>query len=134
MIGLDTSTVPAVMRGGARLKHRLLSHRRSDVTMAQPVAAEIEYGLARHPASRPKTELSERWLLASRELRRIEWTDAVSSAFGRIKADLEREGQPIADFDIAIAAYADAFDATLITSNLSHFERIGGLEVEDWLG
>ncbi len=134
MILLDTDTVSALMRGDEVTKSRLLTHRRTEVALPQPVVAEIEYGLARLPASRRRTRLIERWRLVSGELLRVEWTDEVSGAFGRVKAALEREGRPIEDFDIAIAAHAIVHNATLITSNLSYFERITGLAVEDWNG
>jgi tRNA(fMet)-specific endonuclease VapC len=133
MIVLDTNTVAAVMRGEERIKHRLLAHSRSSVVLPQPVVAEIEYGLSRLPDSRRKTTLSDRWGVVSRELRRIDWTDSVSVAFGTIKAVLERRGRRLDDFDIAIAAHAVAYDAVLVTSNVSHFDRIKGLDIEDWL-
>jgi predicted nucleic acid-binding protein len=133
MIVLDTNTVAEVMRGDERVRERLLAHPRGAVTLPQPVVAEIEYGLARLPASRRRTALAGRWSVISRELRRIEWTDAVSARFGTIKAELERRGRPIDDFDVAIAAHAIAFEAVLVTHNLTHFERIPGLRVEDWL-
>lgn len=134
MIVLDTNTVSAIMRGEPQATRRLLAHRRSDVALPQPVVAEISYGLARLQPSRRRTELSERWQLISRELGRLEWTDAVSSAFGEIKARLESQGERLDDFDIAIAAHAVAQRGTLVTHNLAHFERIPGLEIDDWLG
>ena len=133
MIVLDTNTVSAVMRGDERVRPHILAHPRGTVTLPQPVVAEIEYGLARLPASQRKTALEERWSVVSRELRHLEWTDAVSERFGSIKAELERRGRPVDDFDVAIAAHAIAFDAVLVTHNLSHFERIPGLRAEDWL-
>jgi tRNA(fMet)-specific endonuclease VapC len=133
MIVLDTNTVSAVMHGDERVRGRILAHPRGAVTLPQPVVAEIEYGLARLRASHRRRALEERWSVVSRELRRIEWTDAVSRSFGSIKAELERRDRPIDDFDVAIAAHAVAFDAVLVTHNLSHFERIPGLRVEDWL-
>jgi tRNA(fMet)-specific endonuclease VapC len=133
MIVLDTNTVAAVMRGEGRVKQRLLAHSRGSVVVPQPVVAEIEYGLSRLPDSRRKRTLSDRWGVVSREFRRIDWTDSVSSAFGNIKAALERRGRRLDDFDIAIAAHAIAYDAVLVTSNVSHFDRIKGLEIEDWL-
>jgi len=134
MILLDTNTVSALMRGDPQANRRLLTHSRAGVAIPQPVAAEIEYGLARLPESRRKETLRERWAVVSRELRRLDWTDAVSQAFGEVKAGLERKGCPVDDFDLAIAAHAIAYDAVLVTNNLSHFERITGLELEDWLG
>jgi tRNA(fMet)-specific endonuclease VapC len=66
------------------------------------------------------------------ELTRVEWTDAVSEAFGDIKAVLEKRGQRIEDFDAAIAAHAVANDATLVTAKPEQMTRIPGLPVEDW--
>jgi len=60
------------------------------------------------------------------------WTNAVSDAFGRIKATLEKRGQRIEDFDAAIAAHAVAAGATLITANTGHMVRVPGLRVDDW--
>ena len=65
-------------------------------------------------------------------MQRVEWTDAVSHAYGSIKAALERRGSRIEDFDAAIAAHAVALGATLVTSNIEHMARISGLRVEDW--
>jgi len=133
MIVLDTNTVAAVMRGEERMKQRLLTHSRGSVVVPQPVVAEIEYGLSRLPDSRRKRMLSDRWSVVAREFRRIDWTDSVSTAFGTIKSDLERRGHRLDDFDIAIAAHAIAYGAVLVTGNLSHFERIKDLDIEDWL-
>ncbi len=55
---------------------------------------------------------------------------------GRIYADLERIGQPIGRVDPMIAAIALRNNLTLITGNLSHFERIQALDydlkLENW--
>jgi len=59
-------------------------------------------------------------------------TDAVSEAFGTIKAALERTGQRIEDLDAAIAAHALGHEATLVTADLAHITRVRGLVVEDW--
>jgi tRNA(fMet)-specific endonuclease VapC len=56
----------------------------------------------------------------------------VSRAFGGIKVGLERKGQRLEDFDVAIAAHAVAHNAILVTSNVAHMSGIAGLEVEDW--
>ena len=76
--------------------------------------------------------VNERWALVSSELGRIEWTNAVSASFGLVKAELEFKCKLIEDFDIAIAAHALAWDATLVSGNTKHFQRIEGLQLEDW--
>jgi tRNA(fMet)-specific endonuclease VapC len=102
------------------------------VLVAQPVFAEISYGIARLPRSKKKEALQHRFALVKSQLGRAEWTDAVSEAFGAIKAHLERKGTRIEDFDAAIAAHAQAWEATLVTVNVAHMARVPGLRVEDW--
>lgn len=59
-----------------------------------------------------------------------------SELAGRIYADLERTGQPIGRADPMIAAIAVKLNLTLITGNVSHYQRIQqlgyGLKVENW--
>jgi tRNA(fMet)-specific endonuclease VapC len=55
---------------------------------------------------------------------------------GRIYADLERTGQPIGLADAIIAAISIQNDLTLITGNLSHYQRIQTLsyhlKLDNW--
>ena len=53
----------------------------------------------------------------------------VSETYGRIRALLQREGTPLADMDLQIAATAISHGLTLVTGNLAHFERIPGLSI-----
>lgn len=52
---------------------------------------------------------------------------------GRIRAELEKKGTPLALADLEIAAIAIANDFTLVTNNTRHFERISQLRYENWL-
>jgi tRNA(fMet)-specific endonuclease VapC len=129
---LDTNAVSALMKGAPAVVDRLGASDRADVAVPQPVLAEIAFGIERLPRSKRRAELQDRFDLMCTEIPRAEWTDAVSQAYGRIKATLERRGQRIEDFDAAIAAHALALDATLVTANLDHMTRIPGLRVQDW--
>jgi tRNA(fMet)-specific endonuclease VapC len=129
---LDTNAVSALMKGTAAVVERLAAAEPGDVRIPQPVLAEIAYGIERLPRSRRRQALQARFELVCSELQRTEWTDAVSQAYGRIKAGLERRGLRIEDFDAAIAAHALAFGATLVTSNVEHLGRVPGLRIEDW--
>lgn len=132
MYVLDTNAVSALMRGDAKVVSRLSARSRQDVVLPQPVRAEIEYGIARLPESSRGQALKDRWALISNELGRVAWDDAVSDCFGWVKAELERAGRLIEDFDIAIAAHAIAWDATLVSANTKHFTRIKELRLETW--
>jgi tRNA(fMet)-specific endonuclease VapC len=131
-IVLDTNAVSALMKGDPALIERLRQRSKGEVSVPQPVLAEIAYGIERLPKSKRKQDLQERFDLVRSELARAGWSDEVSECFGRVKAMLEKKGQRIEDFDIAIAAHAMASDAVLVTANLDHMTRIPGLTVEDW--
>ena len=45
---------------------------------------------------------------------------------------LEKQGQRIEDFDLAIAAHSLAENAVLVTANRGQMARVPGLVVEDW--
>lgn len=129
---LDTNAVSALMKGLPAVVDRLSSTEPASIAVPQPVLAEIAFGIERLPRSRRRAALQARFDLVSAELPRAEWTDLVSQAYGRIKATLERRGTRIEDFDAAIAAHALAVDATLVTADLDHMNRVPGLRVEDW--
>ena len=52
--------------------------------------------------------------------------------YGRLKADLERKGQRLDDFDLLIASTAIVNNMVMVTSNSRHFGRIEDIVLEDW--
>lgn len=53
--------------------------------------------------------------------------------YGKLRASLEKKGQPIGSLDTLIAAHAKSLDVVLVTNNMKEFERVEGLEVENWV-
>lgn len=129
---LDTNVVSLLMRGEPMVCQQLTSCSRTDVFLPQPVVAEIEYGLARMPKSARQKRLRQRFDIFRTELMRAPWSDDVSRIFGDIKSSLERRGMRLEDFDVAVAAHALALEATLVTENRDHMQRIRGLRIESW--
>jgi tRNA(fMet)-specific endonuclease VapC len=120
------------MKGNSTFLQRLQEVNRSEVSIPQPVIAEIAYGIERLPRSRRRDLLQNRFDLIRLELGRVNWTDPVSERFGSIKAVLEKRGKRIEDFDAAIAAHALAEDAVLVTANIEQMTRVPRLKIEDW--
>ena len=52
--------------------------------------------------------------------------------YAKEKARLRRKGKPLDDFDLLIGATAISNNLTLVTKNISDFERIEGIEIENW--
>ena len=45
---------------------------------------------------------------------------------------LEKQGLPIGNMDLMIAAHALAEDTVVVTNNAREFHRVPGLAVEEW--
>lgn len=54
--------------------------------------------------------------------------------YGAIRAALEKQGHPIGVKDLHIAGHARSEGLVLVTNNVSEFERVPALEVENWIG
>jgi tRNA(fMet)-specific endonuclease VapC len=63
----------------------------------------------------------------------IPFDTAAAEVFGRLKADLEHAGTPLAEPDLRIAAVALTHDLTLVSGNARHFGRVPGLVIENWI-
>ena len=62
----------------------------------------------------------------------IDIDKAIIETFSELKANLQKTGTPIDDFDLLIAATALTMNSTLVTNNEKHFNRIKGLQIENW--
>lgn len=51
--------------------------------------------------------------------------------FGILKAELEKAGKRLEDFDLLIAATARVSNLILVTRNIDHFKRVAGLRIAD---
>ena len=53
--------------------------------------------------------------------------------YGAIRAHVEKLGRPIGVNDLHIAGHARSEGLVLVTNNLSEFERVPALELENWV-
>ncbi|MBN2122997.1 MAG: type II toxin-antitoxin system VapC family toxin [Deltaproteobacteria bacterium] len=132
---LDTTAFSAAMGRDESLFEFLRRRAPGDIATVPPVVAEIEFGIERldHSSRQYHLLIGERDRLLN-VIHVLPWTPEASSSFGRIKADLEKHGKLIDDFDIVIGAIALAHGCSVITSNLKHFQRIKGLRTASWKG
>jgi tRNA(fMet)-specific endonuclease VapC len=57
---------------------------------------------------------------------------SIMDVFGELKSGLERKGKIIEDMDIMVAATALSYNLILVTNDVSHFQRIEDLRIENW--
>jgi predicted nucleic acid-binding protein len=126
---LDTDTCIAILRGHAAVVERRAATT-DEVATTWISAAELHYGAAKSAAP----ENNRRVVTAFLATLPVFGLDGASvQVFGEAKALLERRGQRLADADLLIGAIAIVHQATLVTGNRRHYERIPGLALEDWL-
>lgn len=53
--------------------------------------------------------------------------------YGEIRTILEKQGTPIGNNDLWIAAHTLALDVTLVTNNTKEFVKIAHLKMENWV-
>jgi len=63
----------------------------------------------------------------------LPFDEAAARRFGILKAELEKQGEPLDDMDLQIASIALENDLPLVTNNTRHFNRLNGLRLVNWL-
>lgn len=124
-IALINGTSPKVrarsaqlVRGGAVLSTSLI------------VAHELWYGVAK--SSRVAQNANRLTAFLDRAVTLLDYTERDAQAAAVIRADLERKGKRIGEYDTLIAGQAFARNMILVTANTREFARVKGLTVEDW--
>lgn len=100
-----------------------------DVCISSITMAELEFGVqnSKYPL-RNKMAL----LLLLSEIEILSFGQKAAQAYGEIRKDLKDKGQLIGGNDLLIAAHAKAEDCILVTNNLKEFERVKGLNCQNW--
>lgn len=63
----------------------------------------------------------------------VDWDQDAAWVYGGVRKTLEAQGQRIGERDLLLACQALAMGATMVTNNIREFERIEGLNLENWV-
>jgi tRNA(fMet)-specific endonuclease VapC len=128
---LDSNTIAALIRKDVLVAKRLKEAFRNDhkVTISAYNHFEIIRGLYLPEHQRRYDTYKE--LLLSWEILAFDLQTFEIAA--RIYQILKPMGLLVDDPDLLIAANAIQHNATLVTDNTKHFERIEGLKLENWI-
>jgi tRNA(fMet)-specific endonuclease VapC len=126
---LDTNTLIYFFKGMGNVSIRLLKTPPRSIGIPTVVLFELEVGIAKS-SSPKKRRLQLENLMATVNILPFGHKEVKLAA--AIRVDLENRGKPIGPYDVLIAGTALANKGVLITHNTSEFERIEGLQIEDW--
>jgi tRNA(fMet)-specific endonuclease VapC len=91
--------------------------------------AELEYGIE-NSLQQEKNRIALLKFISIFNVLNFDDDDAIS--YGKLKSRLKRTGKLIGPLDMLLAAQALSKDMIFVTNNASEFERIEGLQIEDW--
>jgi tRNA(fMet)-specific endonuclease VapC len=125
----DTNTASYVIKGNfPRVRARLLKVPMAEVGISVVTEAELRFGVARRPEATALKRVVEEFLL---RVESMPWNSEAAEQYAQIRAALEKDGEPMGNLDLMIAAQVVAAGVVLVTRD-HVFRRVKGLRVEDW--
>jgi len=125
---LDTDMASYVIRGTDPNLLEKFTRNFSKLCISSITAAELQFGAAK----RNSTPLTEKVDAFCELLPVKDWNFDAALRYGKLRAELEKAGTPLAAMDLLIAASALAEGAILITNNEAHFSKVKHLSIENW--
>jgi tRNA(fMet)-specific endonuclease VapC len=126
---LDTNIASCIIKGNSpAVDHRLVKVPMEQLAISAVTEGELRFGAARLPQALRLHAMIEGFFL---RVAVLPWDSDGARQYGHLRATLEREGQPMGNLDVMIAAHALAAGAVLVTSDPA-FTRIKRLKIEDW--
>lgn len=130
MILLDTNIcIYIINQKPVAVLERFKGFSAGEIGVSSVVAAELAFGVQKTGSMRNKEALN----LFLALLTVVPFDAGCVWAYGTLRAQLEKLGQPFGALDTMIAAQALALDLPLVTNNQKEFSRVPGLKLENWV-
>lgn len=128
---LDTNICIYIAKGQPlAVRHRFENHTLQELAMSAITVGELRFGAE-------KSQARERALATIDQLVQMIQPCALPMSaaehYGHVRASLQRQGLPIGNNDLWLAAHALAEGWTLVTNNTREFSRVPGLRLENWV-
>ncbi len=127
---LDTNTcIGYINRLSPAIYQHFLATSPDDACICDVVKFELYYGA--YKGSRTAENLKSLSFFFA-DLTSLPFDGKAAQICGQIRTKLQKLGTPIGSYDLQIAAIALANSIILVTHNTREFERVRGLQLEDW--
>ena len=126
---LDTDISSYIIRRRPESLAQHFERHADEICVSVITAAELRFGVEKSMSAK-LADLVENYL---ERLSVLDWSNAVTPHYARIRAVLERIGKPIGNADLKIAAHAVSEGATVVTNNVRHFADVPSLKVQEWI-
>lgn len=100
-----------------------------DLCLSSIVVAELRYGADKSARPRQNHRLLD---VLINEIPCRDFDSKAASNYGKVRAALEKKGEPIGPNDMLIAAHALSLGLILVSDNIGEFNRVKGLKLDNW--
>ena len=126
---LDTNIIIYIMKNRpAQVKKRFKQHK-EQLSISSITLGELVFG-AEHSQQQERNLSDIEAMIARLEV--LPFDNKPVYHFGQIRAALYNIGKPIGPYDMMIAGHARSSGLILVTNNIREFERVPGLQLENW--
>ena len=127
---LVTHAVSHLIKKHSAMLARVTAVPMASLCISSITEGELLFGLAKRPAARQLQIVVQEFL---KRVAMLPWDSTVAAHYGRLRAELETKGKPLAPLDMLIGAHAESVGAVLVTSDKA-FRQLSALQIEDWTG
>ena len=125
---LDTNICIYFLKGQFDLHQKIETAGTENCFVSEVTIAELKYGVEN------STQISKNWKTLEKFQNKFTIIPIFTSLdiYAKEKARLRKKGKLLDDFDLLIGATAISNNLTLATRNVSDFDRLDGIKIEDW--
>jgi tRNA(fMet)-specific endonuclease VapC len=126
---LDTNAWIALLKGNRGIVQGVENVGVDHLFMCSPVWAELWFGACKSV----KVEENKAKIMAlTTQLTSLAFDDKAAECCGEIRAYPAQTGRMIGPYDLQIASIARTSDLCLVTRNVTEFNRVPKLRIENW--
>jgi len=125
---IDTNICIYFIKGLYDLKSKFEKADPENCYISEITLAELKFGVENSDKKEKNLKVLDNFLTGVKVLPIYHGLDL----YAKEKARLRKVGTPIDDFDLLIGVTAVTHNLIMVTNNLKEFNRIDGIEIEDW--
>lgn len=126
---LDTNTCIFIIKQDKKILSRLENTDFKDICISSITLLELEYRAAKSQYIEKNKKALEDFIS---NFHVLSFDKNAANEYGNIRAYLETNGNKIGAMDMLISAHAKSANLILVTNNTKEFNRVQGLQIEDW--
>lgn len=126
---LDTNICIHLFRGKFNLIEKFQEINLNDCAISEITFAELIFGAENSPNPKKNYKIIDKF---SKQIKILPIFNSIQ-IYGKEKVRLRKKGIMISDFDLLIGSTAIANKLIMVTENVKEFNRISGIEIENWV-